>query len=428
MSLCTVANDGGFRDLKALPGGTKKIKPGVSSFSQTPDIIGESLKELWKFLGDNIPKTKQNDTPIFMFATAGLRVLGESVNEKIYDDDDTDDNVILEEDDDDYSKGPVSKILNNLRNYVQENTTFKLLQNDHIRVLTGQEEGLFDYLTVQQLLKLNPYAKIGSENDDDSWSQRIFDPILTKHSNLYPICTVDLGGASTQVAFETDSKKLFTNNITEFTLFPYKVDYPKIFTHSFLDYGINRARELIFSKFISISRSTTVPNPCLFKNKMISFQVDGDDYMLKGSPSFVQCRSGIRDLLLSKPGGNSFIQTEVPDISSEYKVITFDHSYRVASILGLQGFRTLEDFIFNAQTLLDMSWDDAKIAFPSLSDEELEKFPFEAMYVSHLLHEGYGFSKSTSIGFAGSVDGQSLSWAMGALIHNVVELCEQSKL
>lgn len=402
----------------------------MSSLSQTPTQVGSSLNDLWKFLEENIPNEKHKQTPIFMFATAGLRVLGESVNEKIYDDDDIDDNVILEPDDDDFSKGPVAKIVNHLREYVDTKTSFQLIQNDHIRVLKGEEEGLFDFLTVQQLLKINPYARIGGDKDE-LWSERIFDPVITKNLNLYPIFTIDLGGASTQLAFETKNPRLFTHNITQFTLAPYKAFYPKIFTHSFLDYGINRAREFVFNRFVSlISKSVSViNNPCLYKDRLSKFLIDGNEIVMKGTGNFVQCRSGIRDFFLSKPGGNSIVDTEIPSISDDVTVITFDHSYRVSSLLGVHGFSSLDLLMNSSKDLLGLSWDEAVKSYPSLSEEELEKLPFEGMYVSHLIHEGYGFSKTTTrIGFADSIDGQSLSWALGALVYNVCDLCEHSKL
>ena len=78
--------------------------------------------------------------------------------------DDEDLNTIFEEDDDNFGEGTVESILSSIRKYVKENTSFLFVQNDQIRVLKGEEEGTFDYLSIQQLLRNDPYSRMDDAN------------------------------------------------------------------------------------------------------------------------------------------------------------------------------------------------------------------------------------------------------------------------
>ena len=50
----------------------KKIHPGISTFGETPERVGDDhLKELVAFAQDIIDKDDQQDTPVFLLATAG---------------------------------------------------------------------------------------------------------------------------------------------------------------------------------------------------------------------------------------------------------------------------------------------------------------------------------------------------------------------
>lgn len=79
-----------------------------------------------------IPFEKHNETPFFMFATAGLRVLAEKNNERIFDDDEFDEDVGLELDDDDFGEGVVANLLSAIRLALNE-SPFQF-SDDHVRV------------------------------------------------------------------------------------------------------------------------------------------------------------------------------------------------------------------------------------------------------------------------------------------------------
>ena len=69
--------------LYVLPQHTsKKIKPGLSSFANNPDDAGESLSGLVEFLKTQVPEAYWSKTPIWVKATAGLRMLALDKKEK----------------------------------------------------------------------------------------------------------------------------------------------------------------------------------------------------------------------------------------------------------------------------------------------------------------------------------------------------------
>ena len=72
--------DASQAELKSLPvidtkdKWTLKTHPGVSSFGETPNLIGpDHLKPLYEHALDIIPEDQVSDTPIFLLATAGAR-------------------------------------------------------------------------------------------------------------------------------------------------------------------------------------------------------------------------------------------------------------------------------------------------------------------------------------------------------------------
>ena len=63
---------------------SKKVKPGLSSFATNPKSAGESLTGLVAFIKEQVPEVDWSITPIWLKATAGLRMLpSEQSNEVI---------------------------------------------------------------------------------------------------------------------------------------------------------------------------------------------------------------------------------------------------------------------------------------------------------------------------------------------------------
>jgi Golgi nucleoside diphosphatase len=105
----------------------KKVKPGVSTFGTKPEKVGpEHLKELVDFALSVVPKKDVAQTPIFLLATAGMRLLPDNQR---------------------------SAVLENICSYFQKNTKFQLPDCAmHVQVIPGETEGLYGWVAANYLL------------------------------------------------------------------------------------------------------------------------------------------------------------------------------------------------------------------------------------------------------------------------------------
>ena len=79
---------------------------------------------LLQFAAQLVPDEEHYSTPIFAFATAGLRSLAQTQGERIFDDDDLDEDHMLEVDDDDFNKGKIARTLTAMREYFHATTFY----------------------------------------------------------------------------------------------------------------------------------------------------------------------------------------------------------------------------------------------------------------------------------------------------------------
>lgn len=57
-----------------------KIEPGISAYAETPSEANEYLRPLLRFASEHVPRDKHKETPLYIMATAGLRLLEERYN------------------------------------------------------------------------------------------------------------------------------------------------------------------------------------------------------------------------------------------------------------------------------------------------------------------------------------------------------------
>jgi hypothetical protein len=90
----------------------KKVHPGVSTFGEKPEEVGpEHLADLVEFALDIVPPEEVENTPIFLLATAGMRLLPEHQR---------------------------AQVLENICGYFQRETKFQLPDCDlHVQVISG---------------------------------------------------------------------------------------------------------------------------------------------------------------------------------------------------------------------------------------------------------------------------------------------------
>ncbi|EED22962.1 nucleoside diphosphatase (Ynd1), putative [Talaromyces stipitatus ATCC 10500] len=215
-------------EIKTKEEWTKKIKPGISTFADKPERVGsDHLDELLQHALDVVPETAVKDTPVFLLATAGMRLLSDAQR---------------------------AQILNEVCSYFRSNSGFLLPECDiHIQVIPGETEGLYGWIAANYLL--------GSFDSPE-------DHAHGKDHHTYGF--LDMGGASAQIAFvpnatETekhanDLKLLRLRNVDGST------QEFRIFVTSWLEYGVREARRRFVAAIQESVGSTDVneyPDPCL---------------------------------------------------------------------------------------------------------------------------------------------------------------------
>ncbi|KAM0532123.1 hypothetical protein ACHAP6_004419 [Verticillium nonalfalfae] len=184
---------------------SEKIHPGVSSFADKPEDIGpEHLKALVELALDEVPASKVAETPIYLMATAGMRLLPEIKQQEL---------------------------LQSMCIYLRDNTDFSLPDcNTNIQVISGETEGLYGWLATNYLL--------GGFDEPQNHQHG-------EGHHTYGF--LDMGGASAQIAFapnSTEAKKHSNDlKLVRLRTMDGTVSEHKVFTATWLGYGANQARE-----------------------------------------------------------------------------------------------------------------------------------------------------------------------------------------
>ncbi|KAF8251632.1 hypothetical protein K440DRAFT_579151 [Wilcoxina mikolae CBS 423.85] len=209
---------------------TKKVKPGVSTFHDKPDAVGhDHLAPLFEHALKEIPKSEIPNTPLFLLATAGMRLIKE--NER-------------------------KRLLDEICTYARRNTTFLLPDCGlHIQVIPGETEGLYGWIAANYLL--------GGFDDPKAHDHG-------KGHHTYGF--LDMGGASAQIAFAPNATEA-TKHANDLKLLRMRrldgqdLEY-KVFVTTWLGFGVNEARKRYVNRLVEASAAEGVkelPDPCLPK-------------------------------------------------------------------------------------------------------------------------------------------------------------------
>ena len=236
----------------------------MSTFGEKVDRIGpDHLKKLFDHALKFVPKDAVSDTPIFLLATAGMRLLPDSQR---------------------------SSLLAEMCSYARAQTRFLIPDcTSNFQVIPGSTEGLYGWIAANYLL--------GGFD-----SPEVHDHGKGHHTYGF----LDMGGASAQIAFapNTTEAERHANDLTLLrlrTLNGTPAEY-KVFVTTWLEYGVNEARRRYVQK-LQKGRDETKPkelqDPCLPKGLSTTTKgdillpgsktVDGKTPSLIGTGDFQQC-------------------------------------------------------------------------------------------------------------------------------------------
>jgi hypothetical protein len=201
---------------------SKKVKPGLSSFANNPQDAGPSLKDLITFMKQEVPESDWSVTPIWLKATAGLRMLDTRTSDAVL--------------------KSVKDFLSN-----KEVSPFLFLPS-WARIISGNEEGGFGWIAYNYLRKIIGPKKVPGQA---------------------PYAVVEMGGASSQVSQLAPSKAEAERIPKEYRFsFNIEGDAYDLYTHSYLGFGAEQGREklnklLTSGLAASNSKTDTIKDPCL---------------------------------------------------------------------------------------------------------------------------------------------------------------------
>ena len=351
-----------------------RIKPGIAKVE--PAKVQEYLQPLLEYATELVPKENRAATPIFLFATAGMRVIPEETQKAI--------------------------LVEVRRSLAATDFNFTY-QEDWARVISGSDEGAYGWVTAN-------YLK-GILFRDDAPS--------------HVVGALDLGGASLQITFlPAEAPK---NNSYRLVL-PNNVF--NLYTHSFLSYGQDMIARTLIEHAAEQARDAdgnipeSVPFPCYLRgySERVNLTADNKEHAIVGSGNHSLCSAyQLVAMKLDAPcpvEPCSFDGVYQPPLRGEFYAMS--GFFYTADFLGFASNNktaTPSKFFDGAEKFCATSWEDALKQHPELEPALLKVYCLTSSYVYNLLTKGFGFSANEArIYFTHDIDGSSLNWALGGLI------------
>ncbi|KAM6183058.1 ectonucleoside triphosphate diphosphohydrolase 1 [Erethizon dorsatum] len=343
-----------------------------------------------------VPKSLHPETPVYLGATAGMRLL-RMESEKLA-------QSVLDE---------VSTILSDYPFDFQG-----------ARIITGQEEGAYGWITINYLLgKFVQKSKWLSLISRESNSQKTFGAL-------------DLGGASTQITFVPLGHTIESpDNFLQFRL--YGKDY-NVYTHSFLCYGKDEALQQKLAKAVQVSSNGILKDPCfhlgyekfmnvseLYKSpctKRFEKTLPFDQFQIQGTGNYQQCRQSILELFNTSYCPYSqcaFNGVFLPPLQGDFGA--FSAFYFVMDFLNLTSKEVSSQEKMNEmmEKYCCRPWVEVRTSFAGVNEKFLSEYCFSGAYILSLLLQGYNFTNSSlkHIHFMGKIEGSNAGWTLGYMLN-----------
>ncbi len=411
---------------------SKKVKPGLSSFAQNPQGAGVSLKDLIEFMRQEVPESDWAVTPIWLKATAGLRMLDPAQSDAV---------------------------LSSVRAFLSDkaNSPFMFRQS-WARVISGNEEGGFGWIAYNYLRKI-----IGPKKTADGHQ---------------PYAVVEMGGASSQVSQLAPSKaeadKIPKDYRFSFTI---EEDTFHLYTHSYLGFGAEQGREqlnkLLTSKLTAAnagdSKTETIRDPCLnagfarpgtVARKETYEGPQGVYFNISGAADASICTTTVANVFSggagktcdkSHEGPFSFGCTYQPAFVAESKnFLLFENFFYMSSAIGVKPVSavaatpanappvapafpliTTPSHILDATSkICNTEWSAVQTVYPldSQPKDVNTKMCFIGAYSYSFLTHGLGIPADKQVTIQREVGKSEIEWALGAAYKEAADFLKRTNL
>lgn len=362
----------------------KSITPGLSSYAAEPEQAANSMKNLLKFANKIVDPESRKNTSLNVIATAGLRLLPDDQSTAILDE--------------------IELLLTSMKRPYK-------LTDESIRILDGNSEGIFSWVTINFLLK-------------------------KLHSSKKSVAVLDLGGGSTQVTFTPVLEDTFRQSPEHFLVKRRILGYDEyLYTHSYLGFGLMATRKELLIESINKEKqylshqNVNLTHPCFPTGQTVSWSyqyvtytvtgVDGDCY--KFVNSHFKRRNNVKqptELKLREIYAISYYYDRMVDVgrvSSDLgQVAVYDYYLAARQVCGshfdTDRKSTTRRFRGQRRFEKEIKYDvKSRDAFLCL----------DLTYIANLLNSGFGLQWRKKLTLGHKINNIEMSWALGAALSNV---------
>ncbi|KAM9082400.1 ectonucleoside triphosphate diphosphohydrolase 8 isoform 1-T1 [Megaptera novaeangliae] len=390
--------------------------PGISSYASDPAQAGESLQGCLEEALALIPKAKHQQTPMFLGATAGMRLLSQK-NSSQAEDVFAAVNWVL-------SRSPVDFW--------------------GAELLAGQDEGALGWVTINYVLGLLVKYSFSGE-----WIRPLEGTLVG---------ALDMGGASTQITFVPGGPIL--DKTTQATFRLYGTEH-SVYTHSYLCFGRDQMLNRLLAGLVQVGCSVgggrgTLPGGCsempppspqsspgllvrhpcyhsgyrgtlalaaLYGSPCIQAAAPrdlGQNLTVEGTGNPGACVAAIRGLFnfssCDGRGDCAFDGVYQPPVRGQF--YAFSNFYHTFHFLNLTSRPPLATANATVWEFCQRPWKLVEASSPG-QGRRLRDYCASGLYVLTLLLEGYGFSQETwgGIEFRKQAGGTDIGWTLGYMLN-----------
>ncbi|KAH0921473.1 hypothetical protein HID58_021491 [Brassica napus] len=346
-----------------------KLSPGLSSYAGDPEGASVSVAELVEFAKGRVPKGKLKECEIRLMATAGMRLLDVSVQERILE----------------------------VARRVLRSSGFKF-RDELASVISGSDEGIYAWVVANHAL-----GSLGG------------DPLQTTG-------IVELGGASTQflrtITYGNVSYRIYSHSF---------LNLGQDAAHEKLWESLNSLAANSTEKGI-VTDPCTPKGYILDKNSTVEGIVLPEESKftdsLQAAGNFSKCRSAAFNIL--QEGKEkchykhcSIGSTFTPNLRGSF--LATENFFHTSKFFGLREKDWLSAMISAGESFCGDDWSKLKVKHPTFKDESLLRYCFSSAYIVSMLHDSLGVALDDQrVEFASEAGekGIPLDWALGAFILN----------
>lgn len=348
------------------------VKPGLSAYKEKPIEAARSLDPLLDRARAIVPADKRAITPVFLRATAGLRMTGART---------------------------ANEILHEVRTRLRS-SGFRFDEDGWATILEGSDEGIYSWITVNYLMDRPAESTVG---------------------------TLEMGGGSAQVAFvPTDNSHAAAGNCsTPADLTMYKGAKVPLYTFSHLHFGLKAARASALKGFSRLDKLQS--NPCINAGSgdglavEIPFEQGNPNVTMTGTGDFSKCKNLVDSIVTRSALGTcscsacSYHGASAPHPISEYVAFAFYLERTVA--LGMSTPLSVADIRVKGEQICAMTVQEITKKYPSVPNGRATDLCLDLALIASHLEYGHGITQAsgTKLYVVDKIKGVELGWSLGAM-------------